>query len=62
MKGDCEMKTILSNIDELKAAVQTAELIINSSRGVSPYQVKKWLKALRTAALLSFDNLIKETK
>jgi hypothetical protein len=55
------MKTI-PNIDELKEAVRMAELIVNSSDGVSPYQVRKWLKALRTVALLSFDKLIKETK
>jgi hypothetical protein len=56
------MKTIPNNIDKLKAAVQTAELIINNSYGVSPYQIRKWLKALRTVALLSFDSLIKEIK
>jgi hypothetical protein len=62
MKGDSTMQKTIDNIDELESAVQTAKLIIANSDGVSKYQLRKWLKALRQVALSSFDQLIKETK
>jgi hypothetical protein len=56
------MQKTIDKIDELESAVQTAKLIIANSDGVSKYQLRKWLKALRQVALLSFDQLIEEIK
>jgi hypothetical protein len=55
------MKTTIT-IGELNESVKTAKLIIDNSKGMSPVQVKKWLRTLKGYTSGLFDRLIKNTK
>jgi hypothetical protein len=55
------MKTTIT-INELHESIKTAKLIIDNSNGMSPVQVRKWLRTLKGYTSGLFDRLITNTK